>query len=69
MTPQALNLAEAEIPMEFPFIIYSPVHGLISEHMAEEDARASFESFIAEVELGEYLPLLLHRCGEEWEFA
>jgi hypothetical protein len=69
MTPQALNLAETDIPMEFPYIIYSPEHGLISEHMAEEDARAAFESFVAEVQSGEYHPFLLRRCGDEWEFA
>ena len=69
MTPQALNLTAVQIPKEFPFIIYSPERGLISEHMGEEDARAAFESFIAEIEFAEYLPFLLRREGEDWEFA
>ena len=69
MTPQALNLEATCIPQDFEYIIYSPERGLISEHMAEEDARAAFESFIAEMDTGEYLPLLLRRSGEDWEFA
>ena len=69
MTPQALNLAASDIPPGFEFIIYSSEHGLISEHLIEEDARAAFDSFIAEVEMGEYLPLLLRKTGEDWDFA
>ena len=69
MTPQALNLAASDIPPGFDFIIYSAEHGLISEHLIEEDARAAFDSFIAEVEMGDYLPLLLRKHGEDWDIA
>ena len=69
MTPQALEPNGSRDSEKVPFIIYSPERGLISEHMGEEDARAAFESFIAEIEFAEYLPFLLRREGEDWEFA
>lgn len=69
MSPQALHLQPADIPSQTEFLLYSPEHGVISEHTSEEDARASFASFLADVELGEYLPFLLRRSGEEWEIT
>jgi len=69
MTPQALHLERAAIPDEFEFIIYSPMHGLISEHLGEDDARVAFENFVADFESGEYPPLLLRRDGLDWDFA
>jgi hypothetical protein len=70
MSPQALHLQSADIPSETEFLIFSPEHGLISEHSCEEGARASFASYLSDVELGEYLPFLLRRAGaEEWEIT
>jgi hypothetical protein len=69
MSPQALHLRPADIPSDTEFIIYSPDHGLISEHHCEEEARASFSNYLSELELGEYLPFLLKRAGNEWEMA
>ncbi|MGZ8920331.1 MAG: hypothetical protein ACXW3L_05060 [Limisphaerales bacterium] len=42
---------------------------MVSAHCSEEDARASFDAYLSEHEMGEYLPYLLHRSGEEWEIA
>ena len=69
MSPLALQLQPADISPDTEFLIYSPDHGLISAHCSEEDARASFDSYLSEHEMGEYLPFLLHRSGEEWEIA
>jgi hypothetical protein len=70
MSPQALQLQPADIPSHTQFLIYSPAHGLISEHCSEEEARASFASYISECEMGEYIPFLLRRLAEdEWEVA
>ena len=71
MSPQALQLTTAGIPIssEVEFILYSPDHGLISEHTGEQEARAAFASYLSEYELGEFLPFLLKRDGEEWEIA
>ncbi|HEV8543653.1 MAG TPA: hypothetical protein VGR78_14765 [Verrucomicrobiae bacterium] len=67
MSPQALQLTPADIPPDTEFLVYSPEHGLISEHSSEEQARASLASHVSEMENGEYLPFLLKRAGEEWE--
>jgi hypothetical protein len=69
MSPQALHLQPADIPSQTEFLLYSPEHGVISEHTCEEEARASFTNFLAEIEHGEYLPFLLRRSGEEWEMT
>jgi hypothetical protein len=69
MSPQALQLTPADIPSRTEFLIYSPEHGLISKHSSEEEAKASFSNYLSDVELGEYLPFLLKRSGEEWEMA
>ena len=69
MSPQALQLTPADIPSHTQFLIFSPEHGLISEHCTEEEARASFSNYLSEIELGEYIPFLLRRAGEEWEIA
>jgi hypothetical protein len=69
MSPQALHLTSADIPQQAGFIIFSPDHGLISDHCCEEEARASFANYLSELELGEYLPFILRRSGEEWEIA
>jgi hypothetical protein len=69
MTQHALHLESSAVHQEFDFIIYSSERGLISEHLIENEARAAFESLIADVELGDYLPLLLRRHGEDWDFA
>jgi hypothetical protein len=69
MSPLALHLQPADIPPRAEFLIYSPEHGLISEHYSEEEARASLASHLSEMELGEYLPFLLRRTGDEWEIA
>lgn len=69
MSPQALHLQSADIPSQTEFLIYSPDHGLISEHACEEEARACFSAYLSNFENGEYLPFLLKRAGEEWELA
>ena len=69
MSPLALQLQPADISPDTEFLIYSPDHGLISAHCSEEDARASFDSYLSEHEMGEYLPFLLRRSGEEWEIT
>lgn len=70
MSPQALHLQPADIPSKTEFLLFSPEHGLISEHCCEEEARASFSNYLSELELGEYLPFLLRRAGEqEWEIT
>lgn len=69
MSPLALQLQPADITPQTEFIIYSPDHGLISEHTCEEEARASFATYLSELEMGEYLPFLLQRSGNEWEIA
>jgi hypothetical protein len=69
MSPLALQLQPADISPQTEFIIYSPDHGLVSAHFSEEEARASFDSYLSEHEMGEYLPFLLQRSGEEWEIA
>jgi hypothetical protein len=69
MSPQALHLTPADIPSQTQYLIFSPDHGLISEHCCEEEARASFANYLSDFELGEYLPFLLQRAGEEWEIA
>lgn len=69
MSPQALQLQSADIPSQTEFLLYSPEHGLISEHASEEEARASFANHLSELELGEYIPFLLRRAGEEWEIT
>ena len=69
MSPLALQLQPADISPQAEFIIYSPDHGLVSAHFSEEDARASFANYLSEHEMGEYLPYLLQRSGEDWEFA
>jgi hypothetical protein len=69
MSPQALHLRQADIPAGTQFLIFSPEHGLISEHCTEEEARASFAAYVSEYESGEYLPFLLKRSGEEWEIS
>ena len=69
MSPLALQLQPADISPQTEFIIYSPDHGLVSAHCSEEDARVSFDAYLSEHEMGEYLPYLLHRSGEEWEIA
>jgi hypothetical protein len=69
MSPQALHLTPADIPLQTQFLIFSPEHGLISEHRCEEEARHSFAHYLSDCELGEYLPFLLKRSGEEWEIA
>ncbi|MGN6387087.1 MAG: hypothetical protein ACTHMT_12700 [Verrucomicrobiota bacterium] len=45
------------------------MHGLLSEQLGEDDARLAFETYLAEFELGEYLPMLLRREGSDWDFA
>jgi len=62
-------LTPADIPLQTQFLIFSPEHGLISEHGSEEEARHSFASYLSDFESGEYLPFLLKRSGEEWEIA
>lgn len=42
---------------------------MISEHTSEAEARACFANYLSDFELGEYLPFLLRRSGEEWEIA
>ncbi len=69
MSPQALHFAPADILSRTQFLIFSPDHGLISEHWCEEEARCSFANYLSDCELGEYLPFLLKRAGEEWEMA
>jgi len=69
VSPQALHLTSADIPPQVDFLVYSPEHGLISEHICEEEARTSFATHLSELEQGEYLPFLLRRSGEEWEIA
>jgi hypothetical protein len=69
MSPQALHLTSADILSRSQFLIFSPAHGLISEHSTEEEARACFASYLSDFELGEYIPFLLKRSGEEWEIA
>jgi len=69
MSPSALQLQPADISPQTEFLIYSPEHGLISAHCSEEDARASFDSYLSEHEMGEYMPYLLQRSGEEWEIV
>jgi len=69
MSPQTLHFTSADILSQSQFLIFSPDHGLISEHSCEEEARASFSSYLSDVELGEYIPFLLKRSGEEWEIA
>ena len=69
MSPSALQLQPADISPQTEFIIYSPDHGLVSAHCSEGDARTSFDAYLSEHEMGEYLPYLLHRSGEEWEIA
>ena len=69
MSPLALQLQPADISPQAEFIIYSPDHGLVSAHFSEEDARASFANYLSEHEMGEYLPYLLQRSGEDWEIA
>jgi hypothetical protein len=69
MSPQALHLTPADIPSQTEYLIFSPDHGLISEHCCEEEARASFANYLSDFESGEYLPFLLRRAGEEWEIA
>lgn len=70
MSPLALHLQPADIPSQAEFIIFSPDHGLISDHCCEEEARAAFASYISDHELGEYLPFLLRRLSDvDWEVA
>ena len=69
MSPLALQLQPADISPQTEFLIYSPDHGLVSAHCCEEEARASFDAYLSEHEMGEYLPFLLQRLGEEWEIA
>ena len=69
MSPQALHLTPADIPLQTQFLIFSPDRGLISEHASEEEARQCFENYLSGFESGEYLPFLLRRSGEEWEIA
>ena len=69
MSPLALQLHPADISPQTEFIIYSPEHGLVSAHCSEEEARASFANYLSEVEMGEYIPFLLQRSGDEWEIA
>ena len=53
MSPQALHLTPADIPLQTQFLIFSPEHGLISEHGCEEEARHSFANYLSDFELGE----------------
>jgi hypothetical protein len=69
MSPQALHLTPADILSESQFLIYSPDHGLISSHTTEEEARMAFANYLSDFELGEYIPFLLKRSGDEWEIA
>ena len=70
MSPQALHLQPADIPSHTEFLLFSPEHGVVSEHSCAEDARSSFASYLSDVEHGEYLPFLLRRVGEEeWEIS
>ena len=69
MSPQVLHLTPADILSQSQFLIFSPDHGLISEHGTEVEARACFASYLSDIELGEYIPFLLKRSGEEWEIA
>lgn len=69
MSPLALQLQPADISPQTEFIIYSPEHGLVSAHFSEEEARASFDAYLSEHEMGEYLPFLLQRLGDDWEIA
>lgn len=69
MSPQTLQLSFAGVRAESSFIIFSPDHGLVSEHCSEEDARAAFDHYVADLECGDYLPFLLRRTDEDWDFA
>lgn len=69
MSPQALHMQMADIPSQTEFLLFCPEHGFISEHNCAEEARASFASYLSDVEHGEYLPFLLRRSGEEWEIT
>jgi hypothetical protein len=69
MSPQALHLQPADIPSQTEFLLFSPEHGVVSEHASAEEARACFASYLAECEHGEYLPFLLRRAGEDWEMT
>jgi hypothetical protein len=69
MSPQALHLTPADILSQSQFLIFSPDHGLISEHCSEEEARVCFANYLSDFEFGEYIPFLLRRSGEEWEIA
>jgi hypothetical protein len=69
MSPQALHLQPADIPSDTEFLLFSPDHGIVSEHSSEEQARAAFATYLSDIECGEYLPFLLHRAGEEWEIS
>lgn len=68
MSPQALHLSPADIPEGIEFLIFSPEHGLISEHGCEDEARAALTAFLADFDLAD-LPLLLKRNGDDWEFT
>ena len=69
MSPQAFHLQPADISSQTEYLLYSPEHGIISGCSCEEQARACFSSYLSELELGEYLPFLLRRSGEEWEVS
>ncbi len=69
MSPQALHLTPADILSQTQFLIFSPDHGLISEHGSEEEARVAFATYLSDFDMGEFLPFLLKRSGEEWEIA
>ena len=69
MSPQALHLTPADILSQTQYLIFSPEHGLISEHCSEEEARSAFVNYLSEHEMGEFMPFLLKRSGEEWEIA
>jgi hypothetical protein len=69
MSPQALHLSPADIHANCDFIIFSPDHGFVSEHVSEDDARVAFDHYLADFECGDFLPFLLRREGEDWNFA
>jgi hypothetical protein len=70
MSPQALHLQPADIPSQAEYLLYSPEHGLISDHTSQEEARACFASYLSDYEDGEYLPFLLKRAGDQdWEIT
>ena len=63
---EASVFALDDIVSDADFVLFSPWHGLLSEHCTYGEARMAKYKEASKVHLGEQLPLIYQRQDEAW---